>query len=281
MLSPLSLVKRLVLLSLYFISSCAFAQTFNSAASDGLGGAGRAAVEASDVNYLNPAALVHVKGRFIYSTWSRNDLSVGLSETSKDVLLPASLSFFQRKIENPGLSDTQVQEFRLSVADFVFEKFSMGLTGNMNSTKINDVTYNQTNANLGFFFTPTPNMGFAYVLYNVFDPTLNVPDAYRLKPQMALAFNMAYKNFLRARADILSGPNNLVGKPKYAGGFETILSEWFVTRVGYQNDILASEELVTFGIGFNGPLFAMNYSHQGSMKGKDFERHAIDLLFSF
>src|ERR1700710_1174341 len=97
MLNPLSFIKHLVFLSLYFISSWCHAQTYSSAATDAVGGAGRAAVEASDINYLNPAALVHVKGRYIYSTFTKNDLSVGLSETSREVVLPASFSFFQKK----------------------------------------------------------------------------------------------------------------------------------------------------------------------------------------
>lgn len=281
MLNPLSFLKHPVLLSLYFIATSAHAQTYSSAASDSLGGAGRASVEASDVNYLNPAALVHIKGRNIYSTLNVKDLSVGLSEASDQVVIPASISYFQKKFDETPTLDVQVQEFRLSVADFVVQRFSMGLTGNMNTTKINGSNYNQTNGTLGFFFTPTETMGIGAVFYNVFEPKDNVPLAYRLRSQMGFGFHKIYKEFIKLRADILTAPDNSFGRSKYMAGFETLLNEWCSFRLGYQNDILASQELLTAGVGFAGPRFTLNYGHQGNLKGRDFDRHAIDFIISF
>lgn len=281
MLNPLSLFKHSVFLSLYFISSWSQAQTYSSASSDAVGGAGRAAVEAGDVNYLNPAALVHLKGRYIYTTYSKDELSIGLSETSREVVLPASFSYLQRKLENTGSEEVQQSEFRLSVADFVTEKFSIGLTGNIDTTKINAINYNQTNGSLGFFYTPFDRIGVAAVFYNVFGSNKNVPEAWQLRSQTGFGANWIYQNFLRVRLDVLSAAENNFGKSKYMGGFETLLSEWLTARMGYQNDIMASQELLTGGIGFNGPVFALNYAHQGNLKGQDFDRHSIDLLISF
>ncbi|MBK9324554.1 MAG: hypothetical protein IPM97_16690 [Bdellovibrionaceae bacterium] len=281
MLNPLSSLKHPVLLCLYFISSWSYAQTYSSASSGAVAGAGRAAVEASDVNYLNPAALVHAKGRYIYSSWSREDLSVGLSETGRDVVLPASFSYFVSNSKNNSDQDVQVQEFRLSVADFIFDRLAIGLTGNDNTSKINGVKYNQTNANIGLFFTPTDRLGVAWVFYNTFEPRSNIPEDLRLRPQMAFGVNTIYQNILRARFDVLSSADNNFGKAIYMGGFETLWNEWMTLRLGYKNDIKAEQELFTQGLGFNGPVFAMNYSHQGNIKGKDFDRHSIDLLISF
>ena len=281
MLNPLSFLKHPVLLSLYFIATSAHAQTYSSAASDSLGGAGRASVEASDVNYLNPAALVHIRGRNIYSTFNTKDLSVGLSEASDQVVIPASISYFQKKYDEFPTQEVQVQEFRMSVADFVVQRFSMGLTGNINTTKINGESYNQTNGTLGFFFTPKETMGLAAVFYNVFAPKNNVPEAYRLRPQMGFGFHTIYKEFIKLRADLLSAPDDNFGNAKYMAGFETLLNEWCALRFGYQNDILAAQELLTTGIGFAGPRFTLNYGHQGNLKGRDFDRHAIDFIISF
>lgn len=275
------MLKLPVLLSLYFISSSAYAQNFSSAATDAVAGAGRAAVEAGDVNYLNPAGLVHLKGRYIYSTFSKEDLSLSLSEATREVVIPASLSYFQRKTKDSLNREVRWQDTRLSLADFVTNKFSMGLTGILSAVKINDIAYNQTNGNLGFFLTPTQYFGIAYVLYNVFGVQDNVPEELRLQPEMAVGLNFIYKGFLRYRADIKSAPNNNFGKAMYMTGFETLFNEWFNFRVGYQNDLLASRELVAAGVGFNGPVFSVNYAHQGSIKGADFDRHSIDLLFSF
>ncbi|MGZ3743812.1 MAG: hypothetical protein ACXWRA_08170 [Pseudobdellovibrionaceae bacterium] len=281
MLNPLSVLKLPVLICLYFISSLAQAQSFSTAATDGVGGAGRAAVEAGDVNYLNPASLVHLKGRFIDSTFNKDDLALSLSESSREVLVPACLSYFQRKITDNFQREIRWQETRLSLADFVIDKLSMGLTGILDSVKVNELTYNQTNGNLGFFFTPTDKFGLGWVFYNIFQGNQNIPEELRFQPKMGVGLNYIYKGFLRYRLDALSANNNNFGKPTYMTGIETLFNEWLVFRLGYQNDILAERELVAEGVGFNGPVFSVNYSHQGSIKGPNFDRHSIDLLFSF
>ncbi len=281
MLNPLKVLKHPVLISFYFISSLAHAQIFSSAATDGVAGAGRAAVEAGDVNYLNPAGLVHLKNRYIYSTFSKEDLSLSLSEASREVVVPASLSYFQRKTTDKLQREIRWQDTRLSLADFITDKLSMGLTGILSSVKINDLNYNQTNGNLGFFFTPTDKFGLGYVFYNIFGTNENVPEESRLQQKMGAGLNYIYKGFLRYRLDVLTANNNNFGKSAYMTGIETLLNEWMIFRLGYQNDILAERELITEGFGFNGPVFSLNYSHQGSIKGVNFDRHSVDLLFSF
>lgn len=281
MLNPLSVLKHPVLLSLYFISSWAHAQNFSSAATDAVGGAGRAAVEAGDVNYLNPAGLVHLKGRFIYTTLSKEDLSLSLSEVSREVIVPASFSYFQRRTKDDLNRDLRWQETRLSLADFVMNKLSMGVTGILSSITFNDIKYNQTNGNLGFFLTPTDHFGIATVFYNVFGSADNVPEGLRLLPKTAVGFHYIFQNFLRLRFDVLSAARNNFGKPTTMAGFETLLNQWVIARIGHQNDILAHRELVTAGVGFNGPVFSANYAYQSSIKGANFNRHSIDLFFSF
>jgi hypothetical protein len=281
MLNPLSVLKHSVLMCLYFISSLVHAQSFSSAATDGVAGAGRAAVESGDVNYLNPAGLVHLKNRFIFLTLSKEELSLSLSEASRDVVVPASLSFFQRKITDSFQDEIRWQETRLSLADFITEKLSMGLTGILSSVKVKELNYNQTNGNLGFFFTPTDKFGLGYVFYNVFGVNENTPEEFRFLPKMGAGVNYIYKGFMRCRMDVLSADNNNFGKPVYMAGIETLLNEWMVFRLGYQNDILISREIITEGLGFNGPVFFLNYAHQGSTKGANFDRHSIDLSFSF
>jgi hypothetical protein len=281
MLNPLSVLKHPVLLSLYFISSLAHAQSFSSAATDGVAGAGRAAVEAGDVNYLNPAGLVHLKGRYIYATGSKDDLSLSLSESSREVVVPASLSYLQRKAKDSADQDVKWKDMRLSLADFIVEKLSMGITGTMSTVDYKTSSYNQTNGHLGLFYTPNDHFGLAYVFYNLFGGKDTVPEEVRDESQMAVGLNFIYKNFVRYRFDVLSAKNNNFGKPAYMMGIETLLNEWLVFRVGYKNDILASQELFTQGIGFRGPIFSVDYAHQGSVKGANFDRHSIDLSISF
>lgn len=281
MLSPLSVLKHSVLLSLYFISSYAHAQIFSSPATSGTGGAGRAAVEAGDVNYLNPAALVHMKGRTLYTMYSKEDLFVGLSESSRDVVIPASFSYRQTRYDDALNRAFQIQESRLSIADFLMNKASIGLTGIVNSSKIDGQTYNQNNGNIGFFYTPTDHFGLAYIVYDIFGAKDEIPEEVRLEQKMGFALNYVFRKFLRYRLDIVTNRNSDFGHSAYMTGVETFVNEWVIARVGYQKDTFTSRELITEGLGFRGPVFSMNYAHEGSFKGPDFDKHSIDLSISF
>lgn len=300
MLNPLSELKHPVLIKalpqisrsllvlafgFYFIPSFSFAQIYSSSSTAGTGGAGRAGVEIGDANYLNPASLVHMQGGHFFSDFAKNDLVVGLSESSRDILFPASFAYRQRSFLDP-VSQQQVKmsESRLSVADFVVDRFSMGLTGVINRQVMSDTgtAYDQTNGDLGFFFTPNDHFGTALVGYNILGSlSEETPEELRLQREVALGMNYIYEKFLRARIDLVSSPNMNFGRPVWMGGVESMLSKFMVARFGFQDDVLNDRLLDTFGFGFNGPKFALNYAFMGSVNSKEISRHSVDLLLTF
>src|SRR5207253_11414009 len=147
----------------------------------------------------------------IFSTLSKEDLSFSLTESTRDVLIPASLSYFQRNITDDPTHVLKWQETRLSLADFVVDKLSFGITGILSSVKINEVNYNQTNGHLGFFYTPTDMLGLGLVFYNVFGVNELVPEEVRFQPKIGAGVNYIYRGFVRYRFDVISADKDSFG----------------------------------------------------------------------
>jgi hypothetical protein len=64
-------------------------------------------------------------------------------------------------------------------------------------------------------------------------------------------------------------------------GLETYLNKFMITRIGFQNDNKNSRELLTAGLGFKGPRFAINYGYQGNILISSDYRHSVDLEIPF
>jgi hypothetical protein len=271
---PLSyLVKLPVSLLFYLIASAASAQVYSSSISAASGGTGRAAVEAGDATFLNPATLVHLRGNYLYSSFSQDDLVVVLSDNSQESLLPASFGYVQKKsVVTQG--ELVQQDLALSLAEFVVDKWSVGVTAHYLEQKLLNSSYRQTNADLGLIFTPQPHIGLALVVYNVFGENKDIPENFRSKTTVGGGFNYIYRSMVRFRLDATS--DSLV-----MGGVETYVNKFLITRLGYQGDLDDHRELITAGLGFKGPKFGLNYAYQGNSQISGDYRHSVDLEIPF
>lgn len=271
---PLSYVVKLpVSLFFYLILNTVSAQVYSSSISAASGGTGRAAVEAGDATFLNPATLVHLRGHYLYSSFSKDDLVIVLSDNSQESLLPASLGYVQKK-STVALGELVQQDLALSLAEFVVDKWAMGLTAHYLEQKLPNSSYRQTNADLGLIFTPQPHIGLALVVYNVFGENRDIPESFRSKTTVGGGFNYIYRSMVRFRIDATS--ESIV-----MGGVETYVNKFLITRLGYQSDVDDNRELITAGVGFKGPRFALNYAYQGNTQISGDYRHSVDLEIPF
>ncbi|WII72704.1 hypothetical protein QJS83_02320 [Bdellovibrio sp. 22V] len=271
---PLSLVKLPVFLFVYLIVNAASAQVYNSSISAATGGTGRAAVEAGDAAFLNPGTLVHLKGRNFFSSFAKDELAINISDSSPESFLPSALSFVKKKSDYAAGGDLQTQDFTLSLAEFVVDKLSLGVTGHYLTQEIPNATYHQINADFGLIYTPKSNIGWALVAYNVFGEKDDVPKELRQKTVFAGGFNYIYHAMVRFRVDVDS-------ESVYMGGVETYINQFIITRLGYQKDADDDRELITAGAGFKGPRFALNYAYQGNTQNSEDYRHSVDLEIPF
>lgn len=275
MLHPLSLVKKLsVFLTLYLSASIALAQAYNSSISSATGGTGRAAIEAGDVSFLNPAALVHLRGQHFFSSFAQDEFAVSVSDNSGNSAFPGALAFVKKqKTFSTGKAD--MMDISFSVAEFAVEKFAMGLTAHYIEHRIKDgESSHQMNADLGFIYTPEPYIGLGLVAYNLVPDNSEIPKELRTKTTVGAGFNYIYRATWRGRLDVDS-------ESVVMAGIETYVTRYFITRFGYSDDLDDKRQLLTAGVGFKGPRFAINYAYEGNPQISADYRHSVDLAVPF
>lgn len=270
----MSLQKKLsVFLLIYFSLNAALAQVYKSSISTATGGTGRAAIEPGDTLLLNPASLPHLRGRFLYTSFAEDQFVASLSDNTKESTLPAGFSFVQKK-STVSLGDLKQQDLALTFAEFIVDRWSVGLTGHYLDQKLPTASYTQTNADLGFLFTPNSNMGLGLVVYNIFGERSNIPSEFREKTSVGAGFNYIYRNAIRFRMDATS-------ESVFGLGFDSYLNQFMIMRFGYSDDTDKARQLVSAGAGFNGPRFQLNYAYQGNPQKSSDYRHSVDLIIPF
>lgn len=274
-------MKKWFIAFVVFSFQYTFADILNGGAvSSAAGGTGRASVDAGTPSLLNPAMLVHLKGRQIYTAYEKDTLVVGLSENSKEVAIPTSISYWQKK---PQVATTQdevlTQDFRLTVAEFIQRLWAVGVTAHYFQVRTPEKTLGQGNIDLGFSVTPVPDIGMALVFYNLGQENKDIADEHRLYQQVGIGFNHIYRDYFRSRLDILSGRNQNFSESTLMLGIESYMNQWTIIRLGYLQNTFLRRSGWTAGFGFDLPKFRINYAYQSLTQEEN--RHSVDMAIPF
>jgi hypothetical protein len=263
------------------------ANAYVGSVSAATGEAGRAAVEASETPYGNPASLAFLSGYYFAAGFgaakksvggTAQDLAVSLTDNMRDTVLATSLSY----VQNTNRPDSQSEEalsrqFKLSFGNFLRPGFAFGLAVNHKDDRLLESRFAQTNLQSGFLWAPNRDFGAALVMDNLLPPAQNVPLAYRLKKTTAFGASYNYKRFVRLKGDLISEDNNSFGKPTLAFGMESYMNRWLILRWGLQRNNLEEANLYTGGLGFVGPRFGLHYAYLSSPQNESLSRHSVDL----
>jgi hypothetical protein len=271
--------RSLVFLTIYLIAQVSFAQIYNSSVTAATAGSGRAAVDIGEASFLNPAALVHLRGSNILLSQSKSEFAASVSENNPQVIFPAALGYVQKILDGPR--DPKMHDMRVTLADKIGNRWSVGVTGHYYEVKNDLQDYNETNADVGLMFTPTRNWGLAVVSYDVGVIKQEMPEAFRLTKTTGAGLIYLYHDRMRFRFDALSAPNNNFSLMTTMLGYEVYLSKWVVGRMGHQEDRFNEARYATFGIGLDLPRFDLNYAFVSELPRNSTERHSIDLAVSF
>ncbi len=279
--------KLPVFFAFYFICSLAQAQVYNSSVASATGGTGRAAVEAGDSIYLNPATLPHFRGRHLLSSFTKDQLAISFSDNTEESVMPGALAFLQTRQD--GYLGSQQYEIRtqnigVALASFVKGGLTVGLLGHFSESKYNDLkqsSYRQSNVDLGLAYVLNQNFGAGATFYNLGGVRENIPADIQEQMTAGFGINYIYRSFVRYRLDVVSAPKMSFSKPTYMAGIESFITGYLVWRLGYQDNTLISRQLLTAGAGLNGPKFALNYAYQGNTKESSDYRHSVDLQIPF
>ncbi len=269
---------------LLFLPLVGQAQTYQSSVSKASGGAGRASIEPIDVIVLNPSTLVHLQGRHFTTSLQQKSFHVGLTDNTKQSQIPGGAGYFQTNTEYLGLP-VDIKEFHLSLANFISRQWSLGLSVHYHEASLEDKRYRQFNGHLSTTWTPTPEMGFGLVVYDLAPISKEIPDPLQLTPSVGAGFNTIYNQFIRFRFDVKSAPNMIMNQLTYGLGFESYFAEWIITRGGFARDDYRNESWATAGLGFLGPRFYINYAYERTLARsetlEDRNTHSIDFGVPF
>ncbi|MBL7670216.1 MAG: hypothetical protein JNM39_06995 [Bdellovibrionaceae bacterium] len=271
--------QLLIIFAFCLQAGTTWSQIYTGAVSAAAGGTGRASVEPGSASFLNPAMMVHQKGQQIFTAKSQDEFAIGLTDNSEDSLIPTSVSYWQKSVDNGTLDGTyKLQDFRLSFAEFASTYWAVGLTAHVYQAQSEEKTWNQGNLDFGVMVTPVPEVGLAVVFYDLGQENSEIPEKLKLSPRIGLGFNHLYRDYFRSRLDLVSGPEQNFRRSTVMVGFESYLNQWILARFGMSSNTYLKQDLSSFGLGLDLPRFRINYAYQFVLNNSKDQRHAIDIV---
>lgn len=269
--------KIILILSVLFVSSLAIAVPRSSVAL-GSGGGGVASVEPGESSFMNPATLVHLKGRHFFSTFQKDIWAVSLIENDPSTAVPGAFTYTKDTEAN---ADSQV--FGMTFSDFIFENISGGMTLNYWQSKMeltDERRKSAFNGSLGVAWSPTTRFGFGASFENIVSRPDEFKDLGLMEPTSRFGMNYILQEWFRVRLDFMTHENNDFSKLTPQAGMETYFGKWLIFRMGW-NKPPKLRESWSAGLGFDLPRFRFDYSSQWNVEGSQESRHSIDLGVPF
>ena len=280
-------MSKFLIASMFLLLFDLQSQAYVGSVSAATGESGRAAVEASESPFGNPAALAFLTGYYFSAGFGSSkqtnlgtaqDLALSITDNMKDTVLPTSFSYVQRTSVPAGATENVFQRnLKLSFGNFLRDGLGFGLAVNHEDDRLAIDHFTQTNLEAGFLFAPNKEFGLALVFDNILPVGAAAPEVYRLKQTTAIGASYNFKRFVRVKADMITDSGNSLAHPALAAGMESYMNRWLVIRWGVGRNNEADSRLYTAGLGFLGPKFALNYAFQNSPQTASLTRHSVDL----
>jgi hypothetical protein len=277
-----------VLFSSLFFSGPLFA-IYTGSVSAGTGNSGVAAVEPGEAPFSNPAALAYLQGYFFTAAYTGagdwdSSYALSLTDRMKETVIPMSLGYVKsgQTAVTDQFENLKTQILRLSIGEFVRKSWSVGggLTYRNHQwmEAAVDQEKSETDFSLAVMWTPKEDFGVALVVDNLVGSREDTPQALRNPAKSTLAAAWNYQKFIRAKFDLVSGPNQTWAEPTYRAGLEYYMNQWTIGRLGHERDEFLNQSRWTAGLGFILPRFGIHYAYQSRLESEDSARHSVDLL---
>ena len=278
----------LLFLFSFSFSLTAQASEMISALSASQGGTGRAAVEATEAIYLNPASLALVQGfhtgfgyqtGFLSKDVSRNTYSVTLADATKDIMFPGSFGYRRHSINAQGRRFSE-NEFRAGLGYRLMPRLSLGLGANhLRATTSAGVEHNQTNVDLGVLIGLMPQWGLSFSGENLVDRSeVDIPEALRRLSRVAIGTQYVHEKSITFRYEALMPlylENTQLLAHRFGLGFD--LKNRISLNTGYSVDDSLSQNWTSLGFAWKGPRLKLAYSYQVEDRSSLGSRHLVDL----
>lgn len=283
----------LLILCLNVTPIWAQAQYFNGPISAGLGGAGRASVDATETSLLNPAGLgflqkyygsAQFQNAIVRSSQGSNTdqqtWGFGLTDGSPGVVMPGSFNYLRRTSRDLKLTQ---QFFHVGLAQHLGEGLSVGIALHYLKSEMGVLPHeNFMDGDLGLMYYGIPRLGLGLVFYNLRGDSREYSTPIENYRQGALAMTYEISGAFQLRADYLY---QLQMNSKNLGvalfGVENTLAYDFKLRLGVKEDGLHRAGYYTAGLGYAGPRLRFDYAFQTQSWGQKEQRHGFDIWLHF
>lgn len=288
-----SVFTMILILAFHFLLTPSFAQYFTGPIAGGLGGAGLGAADVSEGHLFNPASVVHsqaVEFAGFYRNGglaegeSHRTLGVSFSDNNPQTYFPGAFTFLMNKRAVPGLPMVDEQFAQLSMAEFIAPHLSLGVSGVYLKQRLPDLAqdFEQWNGVIGALYNPVPEFGIGASVAYFVHPSGTVPLPLRLPQTVGMGVHYLFLDFARFRMDVIQRYDNGAGvKPIWKGGFETLVADFAILRLGARRDENLHQTVMTAGLSFNGPKLKFDYSIEKDMVSNNGALHSVDLRLAF
>jgi hypothetical protein len=195
----------------------------------------------------------------------------------QETLIPTSLGYSQTSIPQATGGLIRSQDLRVALGERVSDRFGAGLAIHHKSDQTDYDSFAQNNLVLAGVVSITENLSFGLVFDDFLGNSSVIPEAQRLYSHTSTGISYNYKRVIRAKFDLISGTNNSFSKPTAVGGVETFMNRWLVLRVGAGRNLETKSNILSAGLGFQGPKFGLHYAYFQSSEDENFARHTVDL----
>jgi hypothetical protein len=276
-----------------FSSLLAHAQYFTGPISSALGGTGRAATEAEEGQFLNPAILPHAREFSSAIFYADGEMGKGLGQTvmgvgfvdnTEGVLIPGGLTYLKTRRTFPDKPPVNEQYGLVAIGGFLARHFTGGLSIHYRDiAEEGGMDASVWNATLGLLFAPQPDWGIGLTWDHFLTRDSDkLPKHLRDMPELGLGAVLLYNEIFRFRLDVAKAlEKDIQEKYRFGFGIETFTSSFLAVRVGAERDEIADKTFVSAGWAFAGPRLKLDYSFKNDVRKGNGAMHSVDFRVPF
>lgn len=285
-------MRLIFLLIIFNLSQNSLAQVIQGPLSRSQGGSGRAGLESSESALLNPALVPMANNHevnlfygdgYTDSAEHMTYYGVGATDNGEDVMLPGSLHYIRYRETGRGPTGINQELWHFAVGRLAYQRISFGVSVyRLVSDPDAGDEKTQWNGSSGLVYILNQDLGFAYVVDNILEPSSKIPVYLRQTMRQSIATMYSFAGMARLRFDITRDEKfNPKKKLVYQMGFEAASYEWVTIRLGSKRDNLREQNFVTAGVGFNGPRLKVDYSFEKNTQRTGDAVHSVDMRIPF
>lgn len=277
-----------------FSSLISHAQYFRGPISSALGGTGRAATEAEEGQFLNPAILPHARdfsSAVFYADGEKGKgfgetmVGIGFVDNTEGVLIPGGLTYLKTRRTIKDKPPVNEQYGLVAIGGFLARHFTGGLSIHYRDIveEGGGLDVSVWNGTLGLLFAPQPDWGIGLAWdHFLTEDSDKLPQHLRDISELGLGAVYLYNEIFRFRFDLARAfGKDVQGKQRFGFGIETFVSNFLAVRVGAERDEMADKTFVSAGWAFAGPRLKLDYSFRNDVRNGNGAMHSVDFRVPF